>query len=299
MPYGMDEQTFKDKLTPEQYRVMRQKGTEAAFSGKYWASKKEGEYACAACGNPLFSSDEKFDAKTGWPSFHKPIGEKSVELVQEPGPDGRTEVSCKKCGSHLGYIIPGKKNHYRINSLALEFGEKEESALGELLEELSDEVEDELETQLEESKNDEGKGNGNEDQKKSPGGGLKPIFKNILVFVSGTVLGAVVGASASLLCQAPTVGQAPTNVPAVNASGAAPVALPQTPVPPAKTLPILPKATTTGAILPAPAGGPRPKPSSTTQSPASTSAVMAQPTAGTTTSANQTSSSAMSPSGTP
>ena len=90
----MDEQNFKNKLNSEQYRVMRKKETEAPFSGKYVHENKDGTYVCMACGNPLFSSDSKFDSGTGWPSFDKAI-EGSVKYK----PDGsQTEILCAKCG---------------------------------------------------------------------------------------------------------------------------------------------------------------------------------------------------------
>ena len=119
-----------DKLTPEQYRVMREKGTEAAFSGKYWDSYEKGMYKCASCGKELFSSDTKFDSGTGWPSFTEPANLANIEL-KEDNSHGmkRTEVLCKNCGAHLGHVFNdgpagqgGKR--YCINSVCLEL-EKE------------------------------------------------------------------------------------------------------------------------------------------------------------------------------
>ncbi len=101
----MTEEEFKKKLTPEQYEVMREKGTEAPFSGKYVHEKISGVYKCAACGNPLFSSDAKFDSGTGWPSFDKAIPG-SVKMVSDDSSGmKRTEVVCAKCGSHLGHVF--------------------------------------------------------------------------------------------------------------------------------------------------------------------------------------------------
>lgn len=119
---------WKNKLTPEQYRVMREKGTEAPFSGKLLHEKKEGVYKCSACGNPLFSSDAKFDSGTGWPSFDQALPG-AVELRSEPGSDQRTEVLCAKCGSHLGHVFDdGPKEttgkRYCMNSVCLGFKEK-------------------------------------------------------------------------------------------------------------------------------------------------------------------------------
>lgn len=128
----MDNNKIKqnEELLPELYHVAREKGTEAPFSGKYWASHERGEYKCAICGNKLFSSDAKFDSGTGWPSFTEPANLKNVEL-REDASQGirRTEVLCKNCGAHLGHVFDdgppdrgGKR--YCINSICLEL-EKE------------------------------------------------------------------------------------------------------------------------------------------------------------------------------
>jgi peptide-methionine (R)-S-oxide reductase len=121
----MDDTELKNKLTPEQYKIMRGKGTEKPFSGKYVHKGKDGIYMCAACNNPLFKSDAQFDSGTGWPSFDKAI-EKSIEYRQEP--DGRTEIICAKCKSHLGHVFDdgptrtGKR--YCINSVCLDLKPK-------------------------------------------------------------------------------------------------------------------------------------------------------------------------------
>ena len=119
---------FKKKLTPEQYRVMREKGTEPPFSGKYLGDETEGMYVCAACGNELFSSETKFDSGTGWPSFTDPANLENIELKENPDSTG-TEVVCKKCGSHLGQgFDDGPKDKrgtgYCINSVCLELKKK-------------------------------------------------------------------------------------------------------------------------------------------------------------------------------
>lgn len=118
---------WKSKLTPDQYRVLRQKGTEPAGSGKLLHNKQEGTYTCGACGAELFSSANKYDSGSGWPSFDDVMSDTSVVLL----PDDsfgmrRTEVQCAKCGSHLGHIFDdgpsettGKR--YCINSLSLDF----------------------------------------------------------------------------------------------------------------------------------------------------------------------------------
>ena len=113
------------KLTPEQYHIMRERGTEVAFSGKYNDSKEKGMFQCAACGAELFSSDTKFDSGTGWPSFTEPANQKNIELRQDNSLGmRRTEVMCKKCGSHLGHVFDdGPAKHggkrYCINSACL------------------------------------------------------------------------------------------------------------------------------------------------------------------------------------
>lgn len=124
----MKESDFKNKLTPEQYKILREKGTEKPFSGKYWNSKEEGMYNCAACGNKLFSSDTKFETVDtpgleGWPSFENALPG-SIELKEDLSHGmKRTEVICSKCKSHLGHIFDDPKTksgkHFCINSACL------------------------------------------------------------------------------------------------------------------------------------------------------------------------------------
>ena len=116
-----------EDLSPELYRVAREKGTEAPFSGKYWNHHEKGMYTCAVCGAELFLSDTKFDSGTGWPSFAEPANRERV-ILKEDTSHGvrRTEVICKKCGAHLGHVFPdGPKEkggqRYCINSVCLAF----------------------------------------------------------------------------------------------------------------------------------------------------------------------------------
>ena len=123
---------LKKKLTDEEYHVTQEKGTEAAFSGKYWDNHESGMYECVVCGHPLFSSDTKFDSGTGWPSFDSPVNLENVELHEDNSLFmKRTEVICKNCGAHLGHLFnDGPKEttgqRYCINSCALNFNKNKE-----------------------------------------------------------------------------------------------------------------------------------------------------------------------------
>ena len=117
---------WREKLTPEQYRILRQGGTEAPFTGELLSNKDQGMYLCAACGEPLFGSDTKYDSGSGWPSFTAPVrGEKVAEIRDASHGMVRTEVRCAKCEGHLGHVFPDGPGpeglRYCINSASLAF----------------------------------------------------------------------------------------------------------------------------------------------------------------------------------
>ena len=123
------EAEWKKQLTPIQYDVLREKGTERAFTGEYWDNHKKGTYYCAACQLPLFDSETKFESGSGWPSFFKPVSESSVSIIKDTSYNMvREEVVCSRCGGHLGHVFDdGPKPtglRYCMNSASLEFEKK-------------------------------------------------------------------------------------------------------------------------------------------------------------------------------
>ena len=119
------EDEWRARLSPEQYRILRQKGTEHAFTGRYWDTETPGTYRCAACGLELFDSDAKFESGCGWPSFSRPLDESGVDEHSDLSHGmTRTEVTCRRCGGHLGHVFPDGPEptgmRYCINSCALD-----------------------------------------------------------------------------------------------------------------------------------------------------------------------------------
>lgn len=123
----MTDKQWRERLTPEQYRILREKGTEAPFTGELLHNKDTGSYTCAACGSELFDSKTKFDSGSGWPSFYDVAGSDTVRLVEDAGHGMvRTEVQCARCGGHLGHLFDDAPQtptgqRFCINSASLDF----------------------------------------------------------------------------------------------------------------------------------------------------------------------------------
>ena len=127
-----DEAAWREQLTAEEFYVLREKGTERAFTGEYWNVWEEGTYHCRGCGEVLFQSDTKFDAGCGWPSFDRPALEGVIEESRDTSHGMiRTEVLCKKCGGHLGHVFPDGPTEtgqrYCVNSLSIQLEEHDQS----------------------------------------------------------------------------------------------------------------------------------------------------------------------------
>jgi len=133
MAKSMTEDEIKQKLTPEQYHILREKGTEAPFTGEHLNNKAKGMYTCAVCGAELFSSDTKFDSQTGWPSFYDVSRSDAVKLDEDDSHGmHRVEVSCANCGSHLGHVFKDAPDQptgtrFCINSACLGFEPKDDT----------------------------------------------------------------------------------------------------------------------------------------------------------------------------
>jgi len=123
------DEDWRSQLSPEEYRVAREAGTERAFTGRYWDEKAEGTYDCICCGAPLFSSETKYDSGTGWPSFHSPVAEDAVALKDDSSLlMRRTEVVCARCDAHLGHVFPDGPaptgQRFCMNSASLDLKKK-------------------------------------------------------------------------------------------------------------------------------------------------------------------------------
>jgi len=129
---NLTEAEWREKLSPEQYQILRQHGTERAFTGKYEKNKQSGMYQCAGCGLPLFDSDTKYDSGSGWPSFTAPAGGEAVDEHRDVTHGMvRTEVTCARCAGHLGHVFPDGPGpeglRYCINSASLDFVPQDET----------------------------------------------------------------------------------------------------------------------------------------------------------------------------
>lgn len=236
----MTDKELREKLTPEQYRIMRERGTETPFSGKYWDNADAGVYACAACETELFDAAQQFDDQSGWPSFRKTINPQNIQLTQRSG--GRIDVSCKTCKSHLGSITENNgKKYYRINSLALNFIKTEEEQEEE---QENEEKEGRYEMRQQENREE------NADKRQDDIGAntspwrLRRVFKNVMLFVAGAVIGSTL-----VMTYTPPQCEAPKEN-AATASGTSQLQPLQPPAP--QPLPISPQPAGSAPQVPLP-----------------------------------------------
>jgi|GEM_PF-1436926 peptide-methionine (R)-S-oxide reductase len=266
----MDEGDFKKKLNPEQYRVLRQKGTEVPFTGKYWDHDEPGIYRCAACANELFSSRDKFNSGIGWPTFHKPIDEKNIQFKRTPDPEG-IEMRCAKCKSHVGYLIAGDKNYYRANSASLNFEAREGIAFEDVVDTAQD-ASDQIDQQ---NQNNDSSTTSNASHLTA----LGISFGSIATFLGGGVVGAIAGGiGAFLVCQSMCHISLPASMQATSTAPTASTSQPIITPMPTSTRPASssvsssgrPVISTTTAGIPAAASSGTPAPSTQSSSAAGT-----------------------------
>lgn len=204
----MNDSDYKKKLTVEQYRVMRERGTEPAFAGIHWNRDDHGTYCCAACGTALFRSGDKCDKESGWPTFSKPIDEATLQFKKEPDQGGEREMRCALCKSHIGRLLPSGK--YRVYSAALNFTPSNRM---EIFEDVKDKVE-EVQDALPEEGDDEDRGNPFDSARGKQPYSLAAAFSSTYSFaqlLGGGALGLALGvAGALLICQ--TTCGAPQNL---------------------------------------------------------------------------------------
>jgi len=208
----MEEQDFKRKLNPEQYRIMRQGETETPHTGKYWDYFEKGTYRCAACESELFSSNDKFNSRTGWPTFHKPIDDKKLEFKPIAGTGNKAEIRCRKCRSHIGTVAAeGGQPYYLVNSVALDF-EAQPGVGFEAVKARAEQVQDVKE------KIEELRARNKEEQQKNTASSNPIFMTQIALAIAGVLVGA--GALAALVVSGPASFICPAPGPAYSASGA-------------------------------------------------------------------------------
>ena len=230
----MDESDYKKKLTVEQYRVMRERGTEPAFAGVHWNKDEHGTYSCAACGTALFRSGDKVDKETGWPTFTRPIDEASLQCKKEADQSGEREMRCAECKSHIGRLLRSGK--YRVYSAALNFTPSNRI---EIFEDVKDKVE-KVQDAVDQPQNKDDpfdSAQGRQPYSLSPALSSTYSFAQLL---GGGVFGLVVGAAGAFLiceasCGAPQnlsfTSSATTTTSVISATSSAPTSSDREPTP--------------------------------------------------------------------